>query len=167
MKKNKGFTVLELLIILVVVGVVLFILKSVVTGMVLSNVSNKKKQQAETIALQYIGKVNDYINFQTFNFNEYSYSLKTGIYDVDGDNRNQKYLNDIISVSEMPKEGWVYIKNNEVFEYSLKFERYTVSKINDKQTIEYSDVISKPKGVKTLTLSDEDYDEDDEFDYQG
>lgn len=177
MKKNKGFTVLELLIILVVVGVILFILRNLTMRVVLSNVSNKKHQQAETIALQYIGKVNDYINLQTFNFDEYSYSLKTGIYDVDGDNKNQKYLNDIINASEKPKEGWVYIKNDEVLEYSLKFDRYTVSKINNKQTIEYSDVMTKPKGIKTLTISDDElldddsYDEldedDDDFDYQG
>lgn len=165
-KNNKGFTVLNLLIVLAVVGLILFIINYVVTGMVLTKVSDSKKQKAETITLQYIGKVNDYINLQTFGFDEYSYSLKTGIYDVDGNNKNQKYLNDIINASEKPKEGWVYIKNNEVFEYSLKFDFCTVSKINDKKTIDFSDIMSKPKGVKTIVISDDDslY-EDDDYNY--
>ena len=119
---KKGFTLMELLSVIVVLA----ILSLITIPMVMNIIKESEKKSAEESAYGYVEALNEEIVNSDFSTkkkinNGYYYSgyLKTEYnFEVGG---------------YTPKDdSWVHIKNGEVNEYSLKFKKYVVTKLNDK-----------------------------------
>jgi type IV pilus assembly protein PilA len=139
MKKTTGFTLIELLAVIVILAIIALIATPTILGVI----ETARKGSAESSALGYIDAVEKQIAINTLD------SSKTQL--VDGTYTVKELTNVGVTVKgESPEyteknKSWVKIKNNQVVDYSLKFDEYVVN---------YDEKTNAPIAAKNGTLKD-------------
>ena len=112
-EKNKGFTLVELLAVIVILALIALI----ATPIILNVINDAKKQAAKDSAYGYMDAVEKYIVSSELE----DESIQDGIYSVED-------LNKKISVKgSTPDNGNIEIKNKEVKSYDIGIDGYVVS----------------------------------------
>ena len=112
-EKNKGFTLVELLAVIVILALIALI----ATPIILNVINDAKKQAAKDSAYGYMDAVEKYIVSSELE----DKSIKDGIYRVED-------LNKKISVKgSTPDNGIIKIENKEVKKYDIGIDGYAVS----------------------------------------
>lgn len=101
--KNKGFTVMELLAVIVVIA----ILSIVAIPELMKAITSSKSSSAEVSVEGYVKALEDELVAQQFK----SALLKDGSYDID-----DSKISDVDFKGTLPEEGWVTIEDGEVIE---------------------------------------------------
>lgn len=125
---KKGFTLIELLAVIVILAIIALI----ATPSILNVIEKSRKGSAESSALGYIDAVEKKVIIEELNNN----ILKDGIYGVTEIDVDLKGMN--------PIDGWFLIKQGQIKNYSLKFDDYSITSINNVKKIEKGDIASKP-----------------------
>ena len=113
MNKNKGFTLVELLAVIVILAIIALI----ATPIILNVINDAKKQAAKDSAHGYVDAVDKYIVSSELE----DESIPDGIYKVED-------LNKKISVKgSIPDRGSIEIENGSVKSYELEIDGYLVS----------------------------------------
>ena len=112
-EKNKGFTLVELLAVIVILALIALI----ATPIILNVINDAKKQAAKDSAYGYMDAVEKYIVSSELE----DESIQDGIYSVED-------LNKKISVKgSTPDNGIIKIENKEVKKYDIGIDGYAVS----------------------------------------
>lgn len=115
---KKGFTLIELLAVIVILAIIVLIAIPVITNMV----EEARKSSSESSAYGYIDAVEKHVIVNKLkNIDD----IKTGIYYID-----ELTKKGVTVKGTMPTEGWLYIKNSEVVDYSFKIRGYYINKNN-------------------------------------
>ncbi len=113
MNKNKGFTLVELLAVIVILAIIALI----ATPIILNVINDAKEQAAKDSAHGYVDAVDKYIVSSEID----DESIEDGIYKVED-------LNKKISVKgSIPDRGSIEIENGSVKSYELEIDGYLVS----------------------------------------
>lgn len=122
---KRGFTLVELLAVIVILGV----LSLVAIPIVMNIIKGVQKKSTEESAYGYVEALNqtivdsDYSTKKKIN-NGYYYCLYL----------KEEYGFEVGGYTPSD-DSWVHIKNGEVENYSLKYEKYVISNIDSKLTI--------------------------------
>lgn len=117
---KKGFTILELLSVVIVLAILSLVTTSVVTVVI----ENADKESAKDSAHGYVKTLNMEIMESNYSSKKL---IKSGYYYT-------QYFEELgLSVGgASPKDdSWVYIKDGEVKKYSLKFKKYSATKLEE------------------------------------
>lgn len=114
--KQKGFTLVELLAVIVILAIIAVI----AIPKILNIVEDSKKNAAKSSALGYIDAVEKKIatNLTTSNNN----NITTGAYTI-----NELKEKNVRVSGAAPSEGWLIVSNNKVVSYSFKINGYYIN----------------------------------------
>ena len=122
---KKGFTTMELLAVIIVLAILSLVTTSVVTVVI----ENADKESAKDSAHGYVKTLNMEIMESNYSSKKL---IKSGYYYT-------QYFEELgLSVGgTAPKDdSWVYIKDGEVKKYSLKFKKYSATKIEEEVVVD-------------------------------
>lgn len=112
--KRNGFTLVELLAVIVILAVIALIATPTILGVI----EKTKKGAAEQSALGYIDAIEKQVAMNEVYSNQIK--IEDGIYDVPMDNVKVK--------GTMPTSGWIEIEKGIVIDYSMIINEYLVTK---------------------------------------
>ena len=114
--KKKGFTLVELLAVIVILAIIALI----ATPMILNVIENAKKGASKSSALGYIEGIEKYIALNEVT-NKNSFNFEKGFgYKIED-------IKNIIEIKgDKPTEGWIRLNNGTVDDYELKIGNYIV-----------------------------------------
>lgn len=123
---KKGFTTMELL----AVVIVLVVLSTITTSILTNTIQNADKKSVEESAYGYINALNMEIIEGNYSSKKF---IKSGYYYT-------QYLAkelDFDAGGANPKDdSWVYVNSGEVKKYSLKFKKFSATKLSDEISID-------------------------------
>ena len=138
MKNKKGFTLIEMLAIIVILALIAVITVPVINGIL----QDSKKNIAMDSAYGYISAVNRLYYSNSMNDEE---DVDNGVYSV-----SELKVMGLSFSGEEPKEGWVQLEDGEVVSYSLKIRDYVITKYGDSDiSVNKGDVNLSPGVVKS------------------
>ncbi len=117
--KKRGFTLVELLAVIVIVSIIALITVPVILGMI----EDSRKQAAAISGKEYV----DYVNTRIVSDKLEDINFRDGDYDVYNDGREIRSSDqtmDIKMKGRLPIDGWIKIKNHQVVEAWLVFGEY-------------------------------------------
>jgi len=123
MKKKNGFTLVELLAILIILGIIAIITVPIIT----KTLKESRINAAQDSAYGYVDAVNRLYYSNSLNKRD---DVEDGVYTVS----ELKELGVSVTGSE-PSEGWVELENNEVVSYSIKIGNYVITKYSDSDMV--------------------------------
>jgi len=123
MKKKNGFTLVELLAILIILGIIAIITVPIIT----KTLKESRINAAQDSAYGYVDAVNRLYYSNSLNKRD---DVEDGVYTVS----ELKELGVSVTGSE-PSEGWVELENNEVVSYSIKIGDYVITKYSDSDMV--------------------------------
>ena len=139
MSKQKGFTLVELLAVIVILAIIALIATPIILGVI----DTAKKGAAENSALGYLDAVEKQIVINMLDENKTN--IVDGVYDTD-----ELATYGVSVKGQVPTTGsssWVQIVNKQIVDYSLKMGEYVVNyNETDKktETTKNGEVASKP-----------------------
>ena len=150
--KRKGFTLVELLGVIVVLAIIALITTPIILGIIEST----RKGAAEQSALGYIDAVEMQVSLNSLDLEKED--IKDGVYTVS----QLKKLEVSIKGQSPSDESWIKIKNGRAVAYSLKFGRYTITldENNNKVIEKDGEVIKKPNDDNTTNPDNPDNSDD-------
>ena len=123
MKKKNGFTLVELLAIIIILGIIAIITVPIIT----KTLKESRINAAQDSAYGYVDAVNRLYYSNSLNKRD---DVEDGVYTVS----ELKELGVSVTGSE-PSEGWVELENNEVVSYSIKIGDYVITKYSDSDMV--------------------------------
>ena len=108
MRNKKGFTLIELMAVIILLGLIIMIIVPKITD----SIENSKKNAAIDSALGYVKSARDYYNVHVL---EKDYVIKEGINWIQD-------INSVIEVDgELPSSGYFYLENGKITFGELTF----------------------------------------------
>ena len=114
MKNKKGFTLIELMAVIILLGLIIMIIVPKITD----SIENSKKNAAIDSALGYVKSARDYYNVNVL---EKDYVIKEGINWIQD-------INSVIEVDgELPSSGYFYLENGKIEFAEFCVDKYYVT----------------------------------------
>ena len=114
MKNKKGFTLIELMAVIILLGLIIMIIVPKITD----SIENSKKNAAIDSALGYVKSARDYYNINVL---EKDYVIKEGINWIQD-------INSVIEVDgELPSSGYFYLENGKIEFAEFCVDKYYVT----------------------------------------
>ena len=134
--KRKGFTLIELIAVIVILAIIALIATPTILGVV----ENARKGSAESSALGYIDAVEKQVMINELATDKTK--ITSGVYDVP-----MASTYGVSVKGQAPTSGWLEIANNKVERYSFVIGKYVVSYDGtDKTTVKGDTANEKPSG---------------------